>query len=168
MDYQIDLMKEEDWEQVVSIYQEGIDSFRATFQSIPPTWESWDRGHLTIGRFVARIGSTIVGWIALSPTSARECFAGVVEVSIYIKNGYQGKGIGSALMNHVIAESEKHHIWSLYSAIIRDNEESIRLHEKCGFRHVGYRERIAKTPNGVWHDVIVMERRSQIVEANQS
>lgn len=166
MDYKIEEMKPSDWDQVKNIYLEGIRTGIATFQTEAPSWESWDKGHLSICRLVARSGDSVLGWVALSPTSSRNCYAGVVEVSIYIGEKYKGQGIGTALLTNVIKQSEENGIWSLYCAIIRENIASITLHKKCGFKEIGIREKIAKMDNGVWHDTVLMERRSKIVEAS--
>ncbi|WP_425801831.1 GNAT family N-acetyltransferase [Desulfitobacterium sp. Sab5] len=166
MEYKIDIMKPSDWEQVKSIYVEGIKTGLATFQTEAPSWENWDNGHLSSCRLVARSGNDILGWAALSPTSSRSCYAGVVEVSLYIGERYKGQGIGTTLLTNIIKQSEENGIWALYSAIIRENIASIALNKKCGFREIGIRERIAKMDNGIWHDVILMERRSKVVGIN--
>lgn len=163
MKYNIEKMKSFDWEQVKNIYLEGIKTGLATFQTEAPIWEVWDKDHLNIGRLVAKSDSEILGWVVLSPTSSRDCYAGVVEVSIYISEKFKGQGIGKALLSSVIKESEENGIWTLYCAIIKENTASIALHKKCGFREIGFREKIAKMNNGVWHDVVLMERRSNIV-----
>lgn len=164
MEYIIDEMKSTDWEQVKNIYLEGIKTGIATFQTEAPDWENWNRGHLNVCRLVARSEDSILGWVALSPTSSRSCYSGVVEVSIYISEKYKGSGIGTVLLRNIIKQSEEKGIWSLYCAIIRENIASITLHKKCGFREIGIRERIAKMNNGIWHDVVLMERRSKVVE----
>ncbi len=163
MEYKIDAMKPSDWEQVKSIYVEGIKTGLATFQSEAPSWENWDKGHLNLCRLVARSGNDILGWVALSPTSSRSCYAGVVEVSLYIGELYKEQGIGTALLTKIVKQSEENGIWTLYCAIIRENIASIALNKKCGFREIGIRERIAKMGDGIWHDVVLMERRSKVV-----
>lgn len=149
-------MVKEDWEQVCSIYLEGIHTGHATFQKEAPTWEEWDSGHLVECRLVAREGSNILGWAALSPVSSRCVYSGVAEVSIYVSQTYRGKGIGSALLNSLIHSSEKHGYWTLQAGIFPENKASIQLHKKFGFREVGRRERIGKL-NGVWRDVIFLK-----------
>lgn len=163
MEYRIEEMRASDWKQVRNIYLEGIKTGIATFQTEAPAWENWDKGHLADCRLVARSEKGILGWVALSPTSARNCYAGVVEVSIYIGEKYKGQGIGTTLMKSVIEQSEEKGIWTLYCAIIGENKPSITLHKKSGFREIGIRERIAKTGDGIWHDVVLMERRSKLV-----
>lgn len=162
MEYNIDEMKSTDWEQVKNIYLEGIKTGVATFQTEAPVWENWDKGHLNTCRLVARSGNCIAGWVALSPTSGRSCYSGVVEVSIYISEKYKGQGIGTVLLKKVIEQSEESGIWTLYCSIIRENTASIALHKKCGFREIGIREKIAKMDNGIWHDTVLMERRSKV------
>lgn len=163
MDYSIREMKPEDWETVAKIYKEGIDTGKATFQAEIPSFEEWDKGHMKICRLVACDGNTILGWAVLSPTSSRCVYRGVAEVSIYIGEAYRGKGVGKNILTSLINVSEENGIWSLYSAIIRENSSSIALHKNCGFREIGIREKIAKMPNGIWHDTVLMERRSKVV-----
>ena len=163
MEFIIESMLASDWEQVKRIYLEGIESGIATFQTEAPTWENWNKGHLDVCRCVARSSENILGWVALSPTSSRECYKGVVEVSIYVGEKYKGQGIGSSLLTNLVNQSEAQGIWTLYCAIIRENTASIMMHKKCGFREIGIREKVAKMSNGVWHDVVLMERRSKLV-----
>jgi L-amino acid N-acyltransferase YncA len=163
MKYKIEEMESSDLEEVNNIYVEGIKTGLATFQTEAPTWENWDKSHLQSCRLVARSESSILGWVALSPTSSRSCYAGVVEVSIYIGEKYKGQGIGKSLLTSIIKQSEENGIWTLYCAIIRENIGSIVLHRKCGFREIGIREKIAKMSNEAWHDVVLMERRSKVV-----
>lgn len=166
MDYKIDGMVKEDWEEVSKIYLEGINTGKATFQSDIPTWENWNNGHITSCRLVARLGNKVLGWAALSPTSSRCVYEGVAEVSIYIGEEYRGKGIGTALLTNVVKLSEESGFWTLQSGIIRENTASIELHKICGFREIGIREKVAKMNNGKWHDVVLMERRSKVVGVN--
>lgn len=163
MDYSIQEMKSENWEDVAKIYMEGINTGKATFQSELPSFEEWDKGHMKVCRLVACNGKNILGWAVLSPTSSRCVYKGVAEVSIYIGEAYRGKGVGKSLLNSLVKASEENGIWSLYSAIIRENESSIAMHKSCGFREIGIREKVAKMPNGVWHDTVLMERRSNVV-----
>lgn len=156
-------MRLEDWERVAEIYQQGIDSNGATFVSICPSYQVWDEAHTKNCRYVAVIQDEIVGWIVLSPTSTRELYAGVVEVSVYIDNAYQNCGIGSALMEHMIEASEKEGYWCLYSSIFVENEGSRHLHEKFGFRLIGYREKLAKDRYGNWRNTALYERRSKLI-----
>lgn len=163
MDYKIDEMRQADWEQVADIYLKGIKTGKATFQTEVPTWEDWNNGHIKTCRLVARSGETILGWGALSPTSSRCVYAGVAEVSIYIGDHYRGKGIGKALLTELVRLSEENGFWTLQSGIIKENSTSIELHKKCGFRELGIREKVGKMGNGVWHDVVLVERRSKVV-----
>lgn len=166
MDYEIINMTKEHWEQVREIYLEGIATGIATFQTEAPSFEEWDKGHLKVCRFIAYGNGQVLGWVTLSPTSSRPVYSGVSEVSIYIKKEFRKNGIGKALMETVIREAEKNGIWSLYSAIIRDNIGSIKLHKKCGFREIGIREKIAKLSNGKWSDTVLMEFRSKVIGIN--
>ena len=158
----IDKMQTDDWEQVKSIYIEGIETGNATFQQIAPSWEEWDESHLSVCRLVVRSNGQVLGWAALSAVSSRCVYAGVAEVSIYVGQNQQGKGIGSALMENLIKTSEHNGIWTLQAGIFPENKSSNGLHKKWGFKEVGRREKIGKM-NGIWRDVLLLERRSDIV-----
>lgn len=161
MDYNIEVMKPSDWKRVSEIYKQGIDTKIATFQSEIPTWEAWDSGHCKHCRLVARYNDEILGWAALSPVSGRCVYAGVAEVSIYIGNKYRGINLGTSLLEKLIEISEEHGYWTLQSGIIKENIGSLKLHNKCGFREIGYREKVGKMDTGKWHDVVLVERRSK-------
>jgi arsenate reductase len=147
---------------VASIYKEGLDTGIATFETEVPDWERWDEKFLPEGRFIAEVNGEVAAWCALSPTSKREAYKGVAEDTIYVDSRYQGEGIGKKLLNHLIHTSEKLGIWTLQAAIFPQNIASIRLHEDCGFRIIGTREKVAQR-NGRWYDNILMERRSKKV-----
>ena len=158
----VESMKRDDWEAVQGIYREGIATGNVTFETDVPDWETWDRNHLREGRLVAREGDQVVGWAALNPVSSRRVYAGVAEVSVYVAGSARGQGVGKALLQALVAASEQAGIWTLQAGIFPENEVSIALHEACGFREVGRRERLGQM-HGVWRDVILMERRSQVV-----
>jgi len=149
------------WEDVRTIYLQGIATKQATFQKEAPTWEEFDQAHLAELRYVSIIDGNVAGWAALSPVSSRKVYAGVAEVSVYVHEAYRGKGVGGVLLQKLITESEANTIWTLQSGIFPENLASIALHEKHGFRKIGYRERVAKM-EGVWRDTLLMERRSKI------
>lgn len=151
-----------DWEQVRTIYLEGIASGQATFETEAPSWEQWDAAHHPFARLVARSEGRAIGWAALSPVSRRDCYAGVAEVSVYMSASNGGRGVGRRLLEAIIAESERHKIWTLQGATFPSNEASLRLQRSCGFREIGRRERIAQL-HGEWRDTILTERRSSIV-----
>ena len=157
----IDQMRASDWEPVRSIYLEGIRSGHSTFETEAPSWERWDEGHLQVARLVMRDGETVVGWAALSPVSKREVYRGVAELTVYVSENARGQGIGRALLEALIDESEKNGIWTLQASIFPENVASVQLHLGCGFREVGRRERIAML-NGVWRDTLLFERRSKL------
>jgi phosphinothricin acetyltransferase len=167
MDIDVEPMSPADWEAVRAIYQEGITSGQATFEVEAPPWEQWDAGHHAFGRLVARAGGRVVGWAALSPVSRRRCYAGVAEVSVYVAAAHRGRGVGRRLLQAVIAESERHGVWTLQGGTFAENAASLRLQEACGFRVLGRRERIARH-HGVWRDTILTERRSPVVGAGGS
>jgi len=151
-------MKASDWDQVRSIYLEGIRSGNSTFETDAPSWEKWNEGHLSFARLVMRDEGSVLGWAALSPVSKRDVYRGVAEVTVYVAESARGKGHGRALLEALIAESEKNGIWTLQASIFPENTASVELHLRCGFREVGRRERIAML-GGVWRDTILFERR---------
>jgi phosphinothricin acetyltransferase len=161
--FQIDGMKKEDWESIRSIYREGIETGNATFETRVPDWEEWDNSHLQHCRLVAQSEGCIVGWAALSPVSERCIYRGVAEVSVYVSSDFHGQGIGKALLQRLVEESERHGFWTLQASIFPENTVSIELHKTCGFREVGWREKIGQM-NGIWRDVVLFERRSRIVD----
>lgn len=151
-------LEKADYEAVKRIYQEGIDTGLATFETRVPDWESWNDKNLPFCRFVAVSKDEIAGWAALSPVSKREVYKGVAEVSIYIAKDCRGKGVGNLLIKHLIEASKKEGIWTLQSSIFSENEASLKLHLKNGFRIVGIREKIGQL-YGVWKDNILLEKR---------
>ena len=151
-----------DWPEVRRIYQEGIDSGQATFETSVPSWEEWDAGKNQMCRLAAAKEGILIGWAALSPVSQRQVYVGVAEVSIYITNGLRGQGTGKALLQELINCSEQAGIWMLQAVMFPENEASVALHAACGFRLVGRRERIA-AQYGIWRDTVLLERRSTTV-----
>lgn len=161
MNITIRKMEKEDWSAVLEIYVQGIQTDRATFNIACPSYAEWDATHVKGCRLVAEVDGEIVGWAALTPFSTRECYRGVAEDSVYVNEEYGGKGIGEKLLSALLAESEAQDFWTIQAHIIQKNEPSLRLHTKCGFRPVGYRERIAKDRFGVWQNTVLMEHRIQ-------
>jgi len=155
-------MQQEHAAAVLEIYQHGIASGMATFETIAPDWEKFNNKYLQHSRIVAMDENEPVGWAALTPVSSRDCYNGVAEVSLYVHQQHQRKGIGRILLQALISESEQNGIWSLLSVIHEENRASIHLHEQCGFRFIGYRERIAQL-DGVWRTTVMMEKRSKVV-----
>jgi phosphinothricin acetyltransferase len=163
VNYSIDTMRDDDWEQVRAIYLEGIATGDATFETDAPSWERWNASHLRECRLVARSSSgRVLGWAALSPVSDRCVYAGVAEVSVYVGEKGRGHGTGRALLEALVEASEKRGIWTLQAGVFPENIASIKLHLRCGFREVGRRERLGKR-NGAWRDVMLLERRSRSV-----
>jgi L-amino acid N-acyltransferase YncA len=160
--FRIEPLKAGDWEAVRAIYLQGIATGNATFAQSAPEWHTWDSEHLKTCRLAARSGDTILGWAALSPVSGRCVYAGVAEVSIYVAEGARAQGIGIALLDALTLQSERDGIWTLQAGIFPENEASIRLHKRAGFRIVGVRKRLGQM-NGRWRDVVLMERRSSVV-----
>jgi L-amino acid N-acyltransferase YncA len=151
-----------DWPEVAGIYAAGVRSRNATFETDVPSWEEWDARHLARPRLVAVEARAIVGWAALSPASARRCYAGVAEDSVYVAPDRQGRGIGRTLLEELVAQSEAEGLWTLQTSIFPENRASVALHRRCGFRVVGVRERIARL-DGVWRDTVLLERRAGAV-----
>lgn len=158
----INEMISSDWVEVREIFIEGIGTANATFRTEAPVWDEWDKDHLSICRFVAKQNEKVVGWVALTPISSMRAFSGVMEVSIYIASSAAGKGVGSRLLQQVIDSSEQNKIWTIQAMIFPENAASINLHKKFGFEEVGTRKQIGKL-NGVWRDVVLLERRSNKV-----
>jgi len=152
-------MEKSDWEAVRTAYLEGIATGNATFEKSAPDWEKWDRDHLPACRVVARLRDEVVGWAALSPVSGRRVYAGVAEASIYVASRARGNGVGRALIASLVAESERHGIWTLQAGVFPENTASLELCKRVGFRIVGTRERIG-CMDGRWRDVLLLERRS--------
>ena len=155
-------MLPEHWEEVADIYKQGIATGMATFERNVPSWESWDKNHMKECRSIAKKADKVIGWAALSNVSSRCVYGGVAEVSVYVATVNQGQGIGKILLRNLIDQSEKAGIWTLQSGIFPENEGSIELHSKAGFRKIGFREKIGQL-EGVWKDNILMERRSKKV-----
>ena len=151
-------LTEDDWTAVAEIYWDGMRDGLATFETEVPPWGRWDASHLPEHRLVAVLDGDVVGWSALSPASARRCYAGVVENSVYVAREVQGHGVGRALLEALIKGARRDGIWMIQTSIFPENRASLVLHERCGFRVVGTRERIAKR-DGVWRDTIFLEKR---------
>jgi len=162
--YLVEPLKPTDWESVRAIYLEGIATRNATFENDVPSWEKWDASHLPFARVVARTPSGVLGWGALTAVSDRCCYAGVAEASVYVGKDYRGQGVGEALLWAVIDLSERQGVWTLQAGIFPENLGSLTLVRKCGFLEVGRRERLGQM-DGVWRDVLLLERRSAVVGA---
>jgi len=156
-----------DWTSVEAIYREGIASGNATFEAEPPTWETFDAGKLPEHRFVAVDCDEVLGWVAVSPTSARPVYRGVVEHSVYVAAAARGLGVGHVLLDALIESTEAAGIWTIQSGIFPENTASRTLHARHGFRELGTRERIGLMTfgpwAGQWRDNVLVERRSPIV-----
>lgn len=151
-----------DWPRVKEIYEEGIATGDATFETEAPSWEGWDDNHIASCRLVAEAGGRVVGWAALWPASDRCVYGGVAEVSVYVGVETQGMGVGFRLLQELVGASEREGYWTVQAGIFPENKSSVRIHEKCGFRVIGHRERLGKMGDR-WRDVLLMERRSAIV-----
>jgi L-amino acid N-acyltransferase YncA len=159
---ELQAMRLEDWPAVRAIYQAGIDAGDATFETAAPDWAVWDAAHLADHRLVARLDGRVVGWTALAPVSDRCAYAGVAEDSIYVAPKAQGRGVGRALLAAVLASAERAGIWTVQTGIFPENRASVGLHQVCGFRVVGVRERLGRL-HGRWRDVLLLERRSPTI-----
>jgi L-amino acid N-acyltransferase YncA len=154
--------RSDDWPEVARIFEQGIRTGVATFETEVPTWEAWDTTHLPEHRFVAERDGRVVGWIALAPVSSRCCYAGVAEVSAYVGEEARGQGVGAELLAALIESSERAGIWTLETGVFPENAVSLRLLQRYGFRVIGTRERIGQM-HGMWRDVVFLERRSEVV-----
>jgi len=152
-----------DWPAVARIYAEGIATRNATFETEVPRWAEWDAAHLAEHRFVAIDEGDVLGWIALAPVSGRCCYGGVAEVSAYVAETARGRGVGTTLLEKVVSGSERDGIWTLETGVFPENEASLALLKRFRFRELGVRERIGKL-DGVWRDVVFLERRSEVIE----
>ena len=155
-------MQAKDWQTVSKIYEEGIATGFASFETSTPTYEAWDSAHMASCRLVATENDKVFGWAALSPVSNRCVYGGVAEVSVYVGQESRGKGVGQLLIYALIKESETEGLWTLQSGIFPENEGSVVLHKKAGFRYIGKRERVGKL-DGIWKDNLLFERRSETV-----
>jgi L-amino acid N-acyltransferase YncA len=157
-------LTEADWPAVAAIYAEGIATRNATFETTVPSWEAWDDAHLPEQRLVAEADGRMLGWAALGHVSDRCCYAGVAEVSVYVAAEARAGGVGTALLAELVERVEQAGIWTIQAGVFPENEASVALHRRCGFRAVGVRERLGSL-DGVWRDVLLLERRSEVVGA---
>lgn len=149
----------ENYQQAAEIYRQGVATGIAVFQTDIPAWEEWDAEHLLVCRIAVFDDARMLGWAAVAPVSGRCAFAGVAEVSVYVAENARGRGVGEFLLKNLIAQSENAGLWTLHSEIFAENLASIRIHEKCGFRLIGRREKIARK-NNEWKDTVLLEKRS--------
>jgi L-amino acid N-acyltransferase YncA len=156
----LDAMVEDDWVDVAEIYRHGIEDGDSTFEDAVPSWKEWDAGHFGAPRLVARMDGVVVGWAALAPISDRCAYRGVAWDSVYVRREARGRGIGRLLLERLVHDAEATGFWTLQAGIFPENDASIALHERCGFRIVGVRERLGRL-GGVWRDVVLLERRSR-------
>jgi L-amino acid N-acyltransferase YncA len=159
----IEELQPEHWTGVARVYEEGIATGNATFETEVPSWEAWDSSHLPEHRLVALRDGEVVGWAAVSPVSDRCVYGGVVENSVYVAENARGQGVGLRLLEELIASTEAAGIWTIQTGMFPENEGSVRLHERVGFEVVGRRKRLGKL-HGEWRDVLLLERRSEIVD----
>ena len=153
---------ETDWPAVEQIYAAGIAGGNATFETETPAWSAWDSRHLGGHRLVAVQAGDVAGWAALAPCSKRECYAGVAEDSVYVARWARRLGVGAALLSRLVTDAELDGIWTVQAGIFPENEASLALHRRCAFRVVGVREAIGRL-DGRWRDVVLMERRSEVI-----
>jgi L-amino acid N-acyltransferase YncA len=159
---ELEALRPDDWPAVRAIYEAGIATGNATFETAVPDWPAWDAAHLAEHRLVARQDGQVLGWTALAPVSDRCAYAGVAEDSVYVAPEAQGGGVGRALLDGVVASAERGGIWTVQTGIFPENQASVRLHQACGFRVVGVRERLGRL-HGRWRDVLLLERRSPTI-----
>jgi L-amino acid N-acyltransferase YncA len=151
-------MTPEDYPAVAAIFAEGIATGLATFETGVPAWEAWDARHLPDHRLVAELDGDVAGWCAVVPYSSRAVYRGVGEESVYVAERVRGRGVGRALLEALVASALEGGLWTLQAGIFPDNEASLELHRRLGFREVGVRERLGRL-DGVWRDVVLLELR---------
>ena len=160
-------MTADDWTEVEDIYRQGIATGNATFEADPPSWEEFDASKVARPRLVAVDNGRVIGWAAASRVSSRCVYEGVIEHSVYVSEEARGAGVGATLLDTFLRESEAAGIWTVQSGVFPENEPSLALHRKLGFRDVGTRERVGKMSYGPfagrWRDVVMIERRSRVV-----
>ena len=159
----IGTMRHDDWPAVRGIYAQGIATGDATFEIDAPDWQTWDAAHRPDCRLVARREGAIVGWVALSPWSARYVYRGVAWESVYVAEGARGKGVGPALLKAIVTASEEAGLWTLLAGVMAENTASLAVHGRAGFRRIGTYERLGQDPTGRWRDVVLLERRSSSI-----
>jgi L-amino acid N-acyltransferase YncA/precorrin-6B methylase 2 len=154
-------MRSADADQVLAIYQAGLDTGQASFETTAPTWEAFDAAKLPAHRHVAADAATgqLLGWVAASAVSSRPVYVGVIEHSVYVDPARKGTGIGAALLAALTGSAEVAGVWTIQSSVFPENPASLRLHERAGFRVVGTRERIG-CHHGRWRDTVLIECRS--------
>ncbi len=160
----VELMTEAHAGAVLAIYQAGLDTGNASFETAAPTWLIWSAAHLPDHRFVAVSDDgddDVLGWVAASPVSSRCVYAGVVEHSVYVAPAAKGQGVGRRLLEALIASTEAAGIWTIQSGVFPENTASLALHRAAGFREIGVRERVG-CHHGRWRDVVLLERRSKV------
>jgi L-amino acid N-acyltransferase YncA len=157
---QVDELTAGDWPAVSAIYADGIATRNATFETAVPSWDEWERAHMDDYRVVGRVDGELVGWAALSRVSDRQCYRGVAEDSVYVRDGHHGQGVGRALLSALVSRAEAAGLWTIQAGVFPENLASLKLHVACGFRVVGVRERIGQL-DGAWRDVVLLERRSK-------
>ena len=137
-------LRPQDWPAVRAVYEAGIATGNATFETGAPSWEVWNAAHLPAHRLVAAEGDRVLAWAAMAPVSDRCAYAGVAEDSIYVAPDTQGRGVGRLLLGELVASAERAGIWTVQTGIFPENQASVRLHQACGFRVVGVRERLGR------------------------
>ncbi|HEX6446135.1 MAG TPA: metalloregulator ArsR/SmtB family transcription factor [Streptosporangiales bacterium] len=152
-------LADDDWPDVRRIYAEGISTGNATFETEVPSRGALDRKWVPGHRWVAEVDGVVAGWAAATPTSARPCYAGVLETSVYVGASHRGRGVGRALLYRQVTAADDDGVWTLQTSIFPENKASLNLHHAAGFRTVGVRDRIAEL-NGRWRDTVLLERRS--------
>ncbi len=160
----IEPMTADDWPAVRRIYTEGIATGDATLEREAPDWGHFDRSHPAECRLVARSTTDgVLGWTALGGYSARRVYSGVAWESVYVAEAARGRGVGRSLLEALIAASEAAGYWTLLAGVLAENERSLALHQRVGFRQIGVQRRLGQDAGGRWRDVVLLERRSEVV-----
>ncbi|MFI6028172.1 helix-turn-helix domain-containing GNAT family N-acetyltransferase [Amycolatopsis magusensis] len=159
-DVTVRAMTDEDWDDVLRIYGEGIDTGIATFDTTVPSRDTLDAQWLPGHRWVALLDGEVVGWTAAAPVSTKDHYAGVAETSVYVDARHRGRGVGKALLHKQVTAADRDGLWALQTTVFTENRPGIALHHSAGYRTVGVRERIAER-DGTWHDTVLLERRTE-------
>jgi L-amino acid N-acyltransferase YncA/DNA-binding transcriptional ArsR family regulator len=145
---------------VLAIYDEGLATRNATFETKLPSAQQLRAKWLPGQAWVAELDGQVVGWTAVIPVSARACYAGVGETSVYVTAEARGRGVGKALLFTQVNEADAAGLWMLQTSIFPENRASLALHHSAGYRTLAVRTAIAQL-DGVWRDTVLLERRSE-------
>jgi phosphinothricin acetyltransferase len=149
-----------DAEAVAAIYNEGIEQRVATFETELRTAAdigAWLAAGERLPLIVADDRGAVLGWARILAYSDRPVYAGVGEVSVYVKGAARGRGIGRSLLEALQGSAEELGYWKLVGKLFTENVASAALIKRCGWREVGMHLRHSRL-DGEWRDVLLVER----------